>query len=168
MVLLSRAFVRKRLISLATTASVAATSFALAQDPTRTHHVRGGAQYAADQQEHSHGQPLPSANAAAMQKMMADMAIKPIGDIDRDFVEMMPHQGAVDMAKAKLNYSGNEQFRRLAQRIAATQQPEITLMQDAVSGGKIVRGAIARAIPSSSPQSGPIGGSVDHGGMNRL
>ena len=68
--------------------------------------------------------------------MMADMAIKPIGDIDRDFVEMMPHQGAVDMVKAKLNYGGNAQFRRLAQRIAATQQPEITLMQDAVSDGK--------------------------------
>jgi uncharacterized protein (DUF305 family) len=131
MVLLSRAFVRKRMISLATTASVAATSFALAQDPTRTHHVRDGAQYAADQQEHSHGQAIPSANATAMQK------ITPIGDIDRDFVEMMPHQGAIDMAKAKLNYDSNEQFRRLAQRIAATQQPEITLMQDAVSDGKL-------------------------------
>jgi uncharacterized protein (DUF305 family) len=130
MVLLSRAFVRKRMISLATTASVAATSFALAQDPTRTHHVRDGAQYAADQQEHSHGQAIPSANATAMQK------ITPIGDIDRDFVEMMPHQGAIDMANAKLNHGSNEQFRRLAQRIAATQQPEITLMQDAVSDGK--------------------------------
>jgi uncharacterized protein (DUF305 family) len=136
MVLLSRAFVRKRMISLATTASVAATSFALAQDPTRTHHVRGGAQYAVDQQAHPHEQPLPSANAAAMHKMMADIAIKPIGDIDRDFVEMMPHQGAVDMAKAKLDYGGNEQFRRLVQRIAATRPPEITLMQDAVSDGK--------------------------------
>jgi uncharacterized protein (DUF305 family) len=64
------------------------------------------------------------------------MAIKPIGDIDRDFVEMMPHQGAIDMAKAKLNYGGNAQFRRLAQHIAATQPPEITLMQDAVSDEK--------------------------------
>ena len=137
MVLLSRAFVRKRMISLATTASVAATSFALAQDPTRTHHVRDGTQYAADQLEHPHGQALPSANAAAMQKMMADMAIKPIGDIDRGFVEMMPHHGVVDMAKAKLNYGDSEQFRRLAQRNAAAQQPGmITLMQDAVSDGK--------------------------------
>jgi len=67
--------------------------------------------------------------------MMAD-AIKSIGDIDRDFVEMMPLQGAIDMAKAKLNHGGNEQFRRSAQRIAATQPPEITLMQDAVSDGK--------------------------------
>ena len=135
MVLFSHAFIRKRVISLATSAPVAATSFALAQDPTRTHHVRDGAQYA-DQLEHSHGQAIPSANAAAMREMTADMAIKPIGDIYRDFVEMMPHQGAIDMAKAKLNYGSNEQFRRLAQRIAATQQPEITLMQDAVSDGK--------------------------------
>ena len=136
MVLFSRAFIRKRVISLATTASVAATSFALAQDPARTHHVRSGIQYVADRQEHSEEQPFLSENATAMHKMMADMTIKPTGDIDRDFVEMMPHQGAIDMAKAKLNYDSNEQFRRLAQRIAATQQPEITLMQDAVSDGK--------------------------------
>ena len=63
MVLFSRAFIRKRVISLATTASVAATSFALAQDPTRTHHVRGGVQYAADRQEHSEEQPFLSENA---------------------------------------------------------------------------------------------------------
>ena len=136
MVLFSHAFIRKRVISLATSASVAATSLALAQDPAKIRHVRDGREYPPDQQAHSDVLPLLSTNAAAMQKMTADMAIKPIGDIDRYFVEMMPHQGAVDMAKAKLNHSNNEQFRRLAQRIAATQQPEITLMQDAVSDGK--------------------------------
>jgi uncharacterized protein (DUF305 family) len=136
MVLFSHAFIRKRVISLATSASVAATSFALAQDPAKTRHVRDGREYAPDQQAHSDVLPLLSANAAAMQKMMADVAIKPIGDIDRDFVEMMPHQGPVDMAKARPNCGGNEQFRRLTQRIAATQQLEITLMQGAVSDGK--------------------------------
>src|SRR5271168_3718315 len=40
MALLSRSFVRKRLISLATTLSVSATSLALAQDPIDTHHMR--------------------------------------------------------------------------------------------------------------------------------
>src|SRR5271154_1564584 len=40
MALLSRSFVRKRPISLATTLSVSATSFALAQDPIDTHHMR--------------------------------------------------------------------------------------------------------------------------------
>src|SRR5258705_6855517 len=134
MVLFSRAFIRKRVISLATTASVAATSFALAQDPTRTHHVRGGLQYAADRQEHSEEQPFLSENAAAMHKTMADMTIKPAGDIDRDFVEMMVphHEGAVDMAKAELRYGRNEVLRRLAQEIIVTQQQEITVMRQAV------------------------------------
>src|SRR5947207_14781712 len=134
MVLFSRAFIRKRVISLATTASVAATSFALAQDPTRALHVRGGVQYAPDRREHSEEQPFLSDNATAMNKMMADMTIKPTGDVDRDFVAMMVphHQGAVDMAKAELKYGRNEQLRRLAQRIIVTQQQEIPVMRLAV------------------------------------
>lgn len=40
MFLFSRSFIRKRAISLATTASVTATSFALAQDRPRTHLLR--------------------------------------------------------------------------------------------------------------------------------
>ena len=118
MVLFSRAFIRKRVISLATTASVAATSFALAEDPTRAYHVRGAMpmQYVADRPDYSSEQPFLSENDAAMNKMMADMTIKPTGDVDRDFVEMMVphHQGAVGMAKAELKYGRNEQLRRLA------------------------------------------------------
>ena len=40
---------------------------------------------------------------AAMTKMMADMAVKPTGDVDRDFVAMMMphHQGAIDMAHGR-------------------------------------------------------------------
>jgi hypothetical protein len=50
MILFSRAFIRKRVISLATTASVTATSFALADNPPRIHHLRRAApiQYGAD------------------------------------------------------------------------------------------------------------------------
>jgi hypothetical protein len=53
MVLFSRAFVRKRMISLAATASVAATSFALAEDPSRTHHLHAAMpiRYVADRSE---------------------------------------------------------------------------------------------------------------------
>jgi hypothetical protein len=40
MALFSRSFVRKRMIALATTASVAATSFAFAENPLRTDHLR--------------------------------------------------------------------------------------------------------------------------------
>jgi uncharacterized protein (DUF305 family) len=158
MVLFSRSFVRKRMISLATTASVAATSFALAEDPARTDHANRAMpiQYVADWPSHSEEQRFLSENDAAMNKMMVDMTIKPTGDVDRDFVAMMVphHQGAVDMAKDELKYGHNEQLRRLAQEIVATQQKEITVMQDAVGEG-----------PSSAPQSGSIDGSVARGGM---
>ena len=73
-------------------------------------------------------------NEAAMTKMMAGMQVKPSGDVDRDFVEMMAphHQGAIDMAKAELRYGRNEVLRRLAQEIIVTQQREITVMRQAV------------------------------------
>ena len=167
MVLFSRAFIRKRVISLATTASVAATSFALAQDPTRALHVRGGVQYAPDRREHSEEQPFLSDNATAMNKMMADMTIKPTGDVDRDFVAMMVphHQGAVDMAKAELKYGRNEQLRRLAQRIVATQQREITVMQNAVRDRKSSSVQSPDRPPAALPQLDSIDGSIAHGEM---
>ena len=140
MVLISSAFLRKRLISLTTTASVAVTSFALAQDPASTDHVRRTTpiQYAADQPDHLEEKPFLSENHAAMKRMMEDMTIQPTGDVDRDFVAMMVphHQGAVDMAKAELKYGHNEQLRRLAQDIVAMQQRQITVMQNAVSEGQ--------------------------------
>jgi hypothetical protein len=138
MVLFSRPFVRKRVISLATTVAVSATSFAFAEDPAKTGHVHGTMpiQYMdmADRPDYPEEQPFLSENAAAMDKMMADMTIKPTGDIDRDFVAMMVphHRGAVDMAKAELKYGHNEQLRRLAQEIIVTQQQEITAMRLAV------------------------------------
>ena len=163
MVLFSRAFIRKRVISLATTASVAATSFALAQDPSKIHHVRAGLQYPADRQEDSEEQSFLSENATAMHKVMADMTIKPAGDVDREFVEMMvPHyQGAVDMAKAEPKYGRNEQLRRLAWQIVATQQGEITVVHEEKS-------SVAQSPEqphATLSQLGTIGGSAAHGGM---
>ena len=122
MVLFSRSFIRKRVLSLATTASVTATSFALAQDPTSLEAV------------HSQERPFLSESIAFMRKMMADVMIKPSGDVDRDFVAMMVphHQGAVDMAKAELKFGHNEQLRRLAREIVANQQQEIKKMRGAI------------------------------------
>jgi uncharacterized protein (DUF305 family) len=135
MALFSRAFIRKRMISLAATVSVSATSFALAQDPPRTRHVLGAMsiQYVPGS-DHSEEQPFLTENAAAMNKMMADMTVKPTGDVDRDFVAMMVphHQGAIDMAQAELRYGHNEQLRRIAQEIVVTQQQEIPAMRLAV------------------------------------
>src|ERR1700734_1456755 len=78
--------------------------------------------------------PFIAENAAAMDKMMADMNVKPTGDADRDFVAMMipHHQGAIDMAGAQLGYGHNEQLRRLAQEIIVTQQQEIAIMRLAI------------------------------------
>src|ERR1700730_740015 len=122
MVLFSRSFIRKRVVSLVTTASLTATSFALAKDPSSTHEA------------HSKESPFLSENATAMKKMMTDMMIRPSGDVDRDFVEMMVphHQGAVDMAKAELKYGHNEQLRQLARGIVVNQQHEITEMGGAI------------------------------------
>jgi len=156
MVLFSRAFIRKRVISLATTASVAATSFALAQDPMRAYHVRGAMpiQYVADRPDYSSEQPFLSENDAAMNKMMADMTIKPTGDIDSDFVAMMVphHQGAIDMAKAELKYGHNEQLRQLAQQMVATQQREIAVMRLAL-GDKLPPSVTSPTQPGAAPAS---------------
>ena len=78
--------------------------------------------------------PFLAENDAAMTRMMDDMAVKPTGDVDRDFVAMMVphHQGAIDMAVAVLRHGHNERVRRLAQEIIVTQQEEISAMRLAV------------------------------------
>ena len=75
--------------------------------------------------------PFLAENAAAMDRMMADMAVKPTGDVDADFAAMMTphHQGAIDMAVAYLRHGRNEQLRRIAQEIIVEQQQEIAAMR---------------------------------------
>ena len=167
MTVFSRSFVRKRVISLATTASVAATSLALAQGSTSSYHVRGAmpAQYVAYRADLSAEQPFLSENDTAMNKMMADMTIKPTGDVDRDFVAMMVphHQGAVEMAKAELRYGHNEQLRRLAQEIVVTQQQEISVMQLAL-GDQLPASVASPAKPA--PAFNPPAMSHDAMGMS--
>jgi hypothetical protein len=78
--------------------------------------------------------PFLKENDDAMTRMMNDMAIKPTGDIDRDFVAMMTphHQGAIDMAISELRYGKNEQLRRIAQEIIVDQMQEIAAMKLAI------------------------------------
>ena len=87
--------------------------------------------------------PFLAENEQAMTKMMDGMAVKPSGDVDRDFTEMMipHHQGAMDMAQAELRYGHNEQLRRIAQEIIVEQQQEIAAM----------RLAIGDPLPASMP-----------------
>jgi uncharacterized protein (DUF305 family) len=140
MALLSRSFVRRRVIALATTLSVMATSFALAQDPTTEQRRRATG---TDTNE----QLFLVENDLAMSNMNREMLAKATGDVDRDFVDMMVphHQAAVDMARAELKYGHNEALRRLAQTIVAQQQNEISEMRGAI-------GETSPAQPGGAPQ----------------
>jgi len=88
--------------------------------------------------------------------MMNDMAVKPSGDIDRDFVAMMTphHQGAIDMAVLELRYGTNEQLRRIAQEIIVDQMQEIAAMKLAI-GEQVstTPPAPTQSSPSPSPAS---------------
>jgi uncharacterized protein (DUF305 family) len=114
------------------TASIAGTTIK-AQDG---HHRAAAAPVGQDS-------PFLTENTAAMEKMMADMAVRPTGDIDADFTAMMipHHQGAIDMAVAYLRYGQNAQLRRLAQEIVVEQQQEIAAM----------RLALGQRLPPSAP-----------------
>ena len=76
-------------------------------------------------------EPFIAASGAAMEQMMKAMAIRPSGDVDRDFVAMMVphHESAIAMAQAELRYGKNEQLRRMAQEIVVTQQQEIAAIR---------------------------------------
>jgi uncharacterized protein (DUF305 family) len=99
--------------------------------------------------------PFLAENEIAMKKMMDDMAVKPTGDVDVDFVAMMlpHHQGAIDMAIAVLRYGRNLQIRRLAQEIIVTQQQEIAAMRLAVGQ------PLPPAVPA--PDQVPPAGQID-------
>jgi len=96
--------------------------------------------------------PFLAENESAMNKMMSDMAVKPTGDVDVDFVAMMVphHQGAVDLAQAELKYGHNERLRRLAQQIIANRQSEITVMRLAVDDEQpLPAGSTPQSVPPS-------------------
>lgn len=100
---------------------------ALAHDPA-SHTLDTGLAAANDQS------PFLAENEAAMTRMMSAMAVKPTGDINRDFIEMMipHHQGAIDMAQSYLRHGSNEQLKRLAQEIIVEQLQEIAAMRMAL------------------------------------
>ena len=153
MVFYSRGLALRRLLSFAATAVLAAN--ALAADSS----VPSGA--ALPQAGISEESAFLSQNNVAMDKMMADMEIKPSGDVDRDFVNMMVphHQGAIDMAQAVLRYGRNEQIRRLAQEIIVTQQQEIAAMRFAV-GDPLPTSARAATQVQPGPAAKQMGGAL--------
>jgi uncharacterized protein (DUF305 family) len=140
---------KELITSFVAAAMVAAVGFAIgsatlasAQDPSR----RSSSAEAAFLKE----------NDAAMTKMMNDMAVKPTGDVDHDFVAMMVahHQGAIDMAEAELRYGQNEQLRRIAQEIVAEELQEIAAMR-AASGEKLTPTEATLAASFAGTAAGP-------------
>lgn len=101
-------------------------------------------------------------NGAAMTKMMNDMAAKPTGDVDLDFVAMMNphHQGAIDMAIIELRYGKNEQLRRIAQEIIVDQMQEIAAMKLAIG-----EPATDTTPAPTQPSSVPVANVHHHPGM---
>jgi uncharacterized protein (DUF305 family) len=95
-------------------------------------------------------------NDAAMTKMMNDMAVKPTGDVDHDFVAMMTphHQGAIDMSEAELRYGHNEQLLRIAQDIVVEELQEIAAMR-AASGEKLTPTEATLAASFAGTAAGP-------------
>jgi uncharacterized protein (DUF305 family) len=160
MVLFSHSFLGGRLTSLTTTASIAAALLVMTHQPASAQGMRMPMQTVADQPSQSGEAAFLSENQSAMNRMMADMAVKPTGDIDRDFVAMMVphHQGAVDMARTELKYGRNQQLRGLAQTIVANQQRQIVAMRRAVG---------EPASLSEAPPAPEIGGQPKpHAAMN--
>ncbi len=126
------------------------------------HEAHPAAQKAANSDESA----FLAENDAAMTKMMNDMAAKPTGDIDRDFVTMMAphHQGAIDMAVIELRYGKNEQLRRIAQEIIVSQLQEIAAMKLAI-GEQVVASAPAPTQPDKAPVPAPA--AHDHMNMKK-
>ena len=132
MPIFSRGFVRRRAISLATSLSVMATSFALAQDPKHHHDVRTA--------KDTDGHQFLFDSDLAMSSMNRSMLMTPTRYIDRDFIDMTraePWEGHND-----------DEPQQLAERIASRQEQEISIMQRALP-------AIVSAMPSSGAHAAP-------------
>jgi uncharacterized protein (DUF305 family) len=129
MTVFSRSFVRKRVISLATTTLVTTASLAFARNPMSSYHVPGAMpiQYVNERPDYCEEAPFVAESDAAINRMMADMTVKPTGDADRDFVAIMValNRGTVDMARAEIKHGRNKQLRQLAQQIIAARQQDI-------------------------------------------
>ena len=151
MVSRSRSYVRRLSIAL----TLGTASFALAQSASSPPVVEGQSGPKARTELAAEALYLAE-NDRAMAKMMNDMAVKPTGDVDRDFVEMMipHHQGAIDMAVAVLRHGHNERLKRLAQEIIVTQQEEIAAMRLAV-GEPLPASSSSPTQPSPEPGARP-------------
>ena len=145
MPLFSRGFVRRRAISLATSLSVMATSFALAQDPKHGSEARTVKD--TDEQQFLFDIDL------AMSNMNRSMLMTPTGDIDRDFINVVVphHQGAIEMAHAEIKYGHNDELRQLARRMVSQQEQEIYSLRHALPAAANLMPSTGAEIASHAP-----------------
>lgn len=73
------------------------------------------------------GDPAMQMHQDMMKGSKQSMAMKPSGDIDRDFVTMMRHhhQTGIRMAEREMKNGKDEQAREFARKIAESQKQEI-------------------------------------------
>jgi hypothetical protein len=160
MTLVKRSQTPKAAVSFGNMSIVAIVCFvAGAMLPSRILSIAVPLSHAATPTGDGNEQAFMNENDAAMNKMMADMTVKPSGDVNRDFVDMMipHHQGAIDMAKALLVHGDNEALRRVAQEIVITQQQEIVAMRLVI--GEPVQPSAARGA-TTPPATGDAPGGV--------
>jgi uncharacterized protein (DUF305 family) len=138
-----RSFIRRALISLATTTVLISGPFALAQEQTESRHVSRA----------ENEQRFLIESDQAITKMNLGMTTETTGDVDRDFIAMMTaqQQGAIDIAAAELKHGHNEELRRLAGDMIVAREHEISSMHNAVEGS-------APAHRSGTPQGKPTSG----------
>ena len=145
MPLFSRGFVRRRAISLATSLSVMATSFALAQDPKQGSEVRTVTDR--DEQQFLFDIDL------AMSNMNRSMLMTPTDDIDRDFVNVIVphHQGTIDAPGAEPKHGRNDELRQLARKMASKQDQEISSLRHALPAAANLTPSTGAEIAARAP-----------------
>jgi uncharacterized protein (DUF305 family) len=148
--------VRSRLLLVIAAAfAIGSASLAPAQDLSRQP-TAAGPSNAVTQDKITSEAPFLKENDAAMTKMMNDMAVKPTGYVDYDFVAIMVphHQGAIDMAEAELRYGHIEQLLRIVQDIVVEQLQEIAAMRVA-AGEKLTPSEATLAASLAGAAVGP-------------
>ena len=153
----------KTLLAVALLSTLASASFAqesgLPPECGTPHDMGGTTDMAMTPVDEAH-----AALAAGMGKMHADMDAGIMAeDIDVAFVcGMIPHhQGAIDMARAVIQYGDDPWTKELAQNIITAQEDEIAQMKDGVRLINFARGGIIDEIAlANAVRSGKVAGVI--------